>query len=131
VDEKGGRITIYSLERIKSARWLRGDKFDYPAHHDPQKHFETALFIATGDPVTVELRFTPGTRPFIRIRKFHRTQRLKELEDGRIHMTLKLPINFEIINWILSFGANVEVVSPPELRDAVREERSRALGVYG
>jgi predicted DNA-binding transcriptional regulator YafY len=45
-------------------------------------------------------------------------------------MTLKVPINFETVNWILSFGANVKVVSPPELRAKVKAELVKALEQY-
>ena len=45
-------------------------------------------------------------------------------------MTLKLPVNYETVNWILSFGANVKVIAPLELREAVGEELEKALGQY-
>jgi proteasome accessory factor B len=130
VEDWRGNMFTYSLERIKSAKWLKGEHFDYPAEYDPEKFFDKALFIAPADPVKVELVFTKGTKPFIRIRKYHRSQRFKDLPDGSVKMTLKVPANFETVNWILSFGSNVEVISPPELRDMVREELDRALGQY-
>ena len=76
------------------------------------------------------LVFSQGTKPFIKYRKFHRNQRLKDLDDGRVRMTLKIPVNFETVNWVLSFGSNVEVVSPKELRDEVLGELRRAVGLY-
>ena len=128
--EENGRVTTYSLERIKSAHYLKEASFDYPADHDPEKIFKEALFIVPGKPVPVEIVFTKSTRPFIRIRKFHQTQRLKDLPDGRIRMTLKVPINFETVNWVLSFGANAEVVSPPELKAMVKGELEKAIAIY-
>jgi predicted DNA-binding transcriptional regulator YafY len=130
VEEWDGKVLVYSLERIKGAEWLKGDHFEYPVDFDPEKYFETALFIAPAKPVSVKLVFTEGTKPFIRFRKFHDTQKLKNLKDGKVQMTLKVPVNFETVNWILSFGANVEVVSPPELRELVLQELDKALRQY-
>ncbi|MCP4602391.1 MAG: WYL domain-containing protein [Proteobacteria bacterium] len=120
----------FAIERIKSAKWLKGEHFEYPKNYDPEKFFDKALFIAPANPVPVEIVFTKGTKPFIKFRKFHKSQKLKDLADGRVKMTLKVPVNFETVNWILSFGSNAKVISPPELRDMVRRELEKALKNY-
>ncbi len=131
VETYGGRTLTYSLERIQKAEWLRGEHFNYPEKYDPEKFFDKALFIAPGKSVPIELVFTKGTKPFIRIRKYHKSQKLKELRDGRLRMSIKVPINFETKNWILSFGSNVKVMKPKELKDMVKEELEKALLQYG
>jgi predicted DNA-binding transcriptional regulator YafY len=45
-------------------------------------------------------------------------------------MTLEVPVNFETVSWILSFGSNVAVVAPPELREKVEAELISALDQY-
>jgi len=64
-------------------------------------------------------------------RKYHPTQRIELLDDGRTKLTISVPINDEVKYWVLSFGANAEVVSPPALREALAEELRRAAGMYG
>lgn len=129
VEEKN-EIRVFSLERIRRAEHLKGDKFIYPKSFDPDAYFKSALFITIGTPEPVELRFTSGTKPFIEIRKFHKTQKLKTLKDGRIQMNLRAPVNFETVNFVLSFGKHVEVIKPPSLRDLVREALRDALAQY-
>jgi predicted DNA-binding transcriptional regulator YafY len=130
VEEYDDQVLTYSLERITKADWLKGASFTYPETFDPEKYFDKALFIISGKPVTVKLRFGKGSAPFIKPRQYHRTAKKKLLSDGRIAMTLKVPINFETVNWVLSFGSNVEVVAPEELRDLVQEELKGALKLY-
>ncbi len=130
VEEYDDQVLTYSMERITSATWLRGEAFTYPEKFDPETYFEQALFIISGDPVPVKLRFGKGSAPFIKPRHYHRTAKKKNLADGRIEMTLKVPLNFETVNWVLSFGSNVEVVSPKELRDMVQKELKGALKLY-
>jgi predicted DNA-binding transcriptional regulator YafY len=110
---------------------MRGEKFTYPKKYAPEVFFRSALFITPGEPEPIELLFSETTEPFIRLRRFHETQQTKTLADGRIKMTLTAPVNFETVNWVLSFGSHVRVVEPKGLRDRVVEELKRALRGYG
>jgi predicted DNA-binding transcriptional regulator YafY len=129
VEEKQ-TVLVFSLERIKRAERLDKSKFAYPEDFNPETFFENALFITIGKPEPVELVFTATTKPFIGIRKFHRSQKLKSLNDGRIQMNLTVPVNFETVNFVLSFGRHVEVVKPESLREMVRCELKEALASY-
>jgi predicted DNA-binding transcriptional regulator YafY len=125
-----GAVRTYALERFESALWRRGERFDYPAEWDPERHFSSALFIYPGDPEPVEIEFEAGSDRFIGIRQFHPTQRMRTLDDGRIRLGLEVPIGDELVYWLLSFGRHVRVVSPETLRRRLRRELSAALDAY-
>lgn len=128
-----GRMRTLALERIRAVEWIRGSSFEFPEDFDPEAYFSGALFISPGKPQLVELVFTASTEPFIRIRRFHRSQRLSKMRDGRIRMTLRVPAgedDFEIVNFVLAFGKNVEVVRPVALRRRVRDELEAAMRLY-
>jgi predicted DNA-binding transcriptional regulator YafY len=129
VEEKDMPL-VFSLERIERAQRQQGVKFVYPEHFDPETFFKDALFITIGKPEPVEIVFTAETRPFIEIRKFHRTQKLTTLKDGRIQLSMKVPVNFETVNFVLSFGPFAEVKSPKSLRESVRDSLQSALKQY-
>lgn len=129
VEERNGE-RVFNLERITSAAWLKEQPFRYPRDYDPERFFEKSLFIVIGQPERVVLRFTATTEPFIKIRKFHKTQRLTKKRDGRLEMTLDVPVSFELVNWVLSFGPHVEAIGPPSLRDQVVDALSRTLAQY-
>ena len=50
---------------------------------------------------------------------WHRSQVLTELPDGHVELTVRVAGIVEIRPWILSWGDQVEVLDPPELREAV------------
>jgi len=50
---------------------------------------------------------------------WHRSQVLTDLPDGRLEMTVRVAGIVEIRPWILSWGDQVEVLEPADLRDAV------------
>jgi predicted DNA-binding transcriptional regulator YafY len=63
---------------------------------------------------------------------WHRSQRVTELPDGRVELTVTVAGIVEIRPWILSWGDGVEVLEPPELREAVaRSVRSAAARYEG
>ena len=125
------QVRIYALERITRATWQKDKPFAYPKDWHPDTYFRNALFIVPGDPQKVVLHFTPTTKRYIAIRVFHQSQKLKTLQDGTVQMTLHVPVNFELINWILSFGPHVNVISPQPLRQQVAGQLQAALAQYG
>jgi predicted DNA-binding transcriptional regulator YafY len=130
VDNDDGVTRIFALERMTRARWKREQPFAYPPKWNPESFFKNALFIVPGNPEKVVLHFTPTTKPYIQIRKYHESQKLKTLKDGTVEMRLKVPVNFELVNWILSFGQHVNVVSPQKLRTEVAGQLQAALAQY-
>jgi len=45
-------------------------------------------------------------------------------------MTLSVPVIFETVNFVLSFGKHVEVIRPESLREKVKEALGEALAQY-
>lgn len=61
---------------------------------------------------------------------WHPSQRLKDLPDGRVELTIRVNDLPGARNLVLRWGAHVEVLSPPALRDEVRTELQAALTKY-
>ncbi len=59
---------------------------------------------------------------------WHASQTLLPVKGGRLRMTLKVAETRELVGWVLSFGAGVQVISPPSLRETVHAEARRILG---
>ncbi len=128
--EEKKEIRVLAMERIKRAIHQKDDKFDYPNNFDPKIFFKKALFIVPGKPEQVELVFAPTSKPFIEIRHFHESQKIRVLKDGSIQMKLRVPINFETVNFVLSFGKYAEVIQPESLREQVKQHLREALKHY-
>ncbi len=81
-----------------------------------------SLVVIRRTPIAVEVVFDKATAAWARDRVWHPSQRLTPLRDGRLRMTLQVADTRELVGWILSFGSGIRVVSPPALRERVREE---------
>ena len=66
-------------------------------------------------PEEVRLLFTPEQAPYIKSKPLHPTQRHHETEAG-LEVRIIVVRNYELEAQLLSYGASVEVLSPPELR---------------
>jgi len=76
----------------------------------------------------VVLRFNARAADYIREKKWHESQRLRELKGGRVELKLKLSSLVEIERWILSWGGDAKVLKPRELGDSVRAAARKLLG---
>jgi predicted DNA-binding transcriptional regulator YafY len=75
----------------------------------------------------VRVIFARALAPYIRERLWHPSQKLRDLPDGRVEMTLTVADTLEVRRWILGYGVQAEVVEPEGLREALRVEAA-ALG---
>jgi predicted DNA-binding transcriptional regulator YafY len=67
---------------------------------------------------------------YIQRRTWHPSQKIKELKDGRILLTMTASGKEEIKEWILSFGSRGKVLSPKFLREEIKEDISETLAFY-
>jgi predicted DNA-binding transcriptional regulator YafY len=79
--------------------------------------------------ITVVLRFEESVADYIREKKWHSSQRLKELRTGGVELQLTLSSLVEIERWILSWGGRARVIRPAALARSVREAGRRIAGL--
>jgi proteasome accessory factor B len=66
----------------------------------------------------------------VREREWHESQELHDRPDGGLDLTLQLGALAEIEAWVLSWGADAEVLQPPEFRARLRATAARLLARY-
>lgn len=102
-----------------------------PAEWHPKAHYRDAFgVILDRPPERVVLRFTPRVAAYVRARVWHASEEKVELPDGGVELRMRVA-GRELVRWALEWGAQVEVVAPAWLREAVVAELRGALGGYG
>jgi proteasome accessory factor B len=101
----------------------------------PDRHLDSAIdrawdIIADQDPVDVVLRFRPEVAARVGEATWHPSQRVEIEADGSLLWRATVSGPIEIRLWILSWGDDVEVLEPPELRADVATTHERALARY-
>jgi predicted DNA-binding transcriptional regulator YafY len=130
LDDAKGEIRTFKLERLQSARILP-EPYSIPDDFDPAAYLEHSWRIMSSDrPEKVTLRFISDAAPFVRERSWHPSQEIEDHPDGGLTLRLCIAEPREMLPWIRSWGAQVEVIAPEWLRNKVAEELKSAAELY-
>lgn len=130
-DDWSGEMRTFKLERLERAQML-DQTYTIPADFDPNHYLETSWGIMHGeDQVEVVLQFSPAAASRVKESVWHPSQEIDDLKDGGCLLTVYVSEPKEMHPWIRSWGAEVEVVSPPSLRQVIAEEALRMAALYG
>ena len=77
-----------------------------------------------------KLHFTQAAGRYVLREAWHPKQRVQQLDDGSLMLTVPYSDSTEIVGEILRWGSRVEVVGPEDLRVKVREEAVRIAAQY-
>ena len=77
-----------------------------------------------------KLRFTPERARWVAGERWHSKQRSETLADGSYVLEIPYSDERELVGDLLRFGADVEVMAPPDLRGRIKRALHEAVGRY-
>ncbi|MBX0326830.1 WYL domain-containing protein [Oscillochloris sp. ZM17-4] len=128
-DRLRGAIRTFKIERIERADLL-DEHYTIPDDFDPYVFLSNAWGVMDDAEVGVHLRFEAEVAPRVRESVWHHSQRLVERDDGGCDLLMTIGGIREVMPWVLSWGADVEVIAPPELRAEVYAHSTRMAALY-
>jgi proteasome accessory factor B len=129
-DETRDALRTFKIERIRDAA-LTPRTFDPPEAGSMEDTLRRAWdIIADQPPVDVVLRFAPSVAARVGEATWHPTQVIEPADDGSLVWRATVAGTIEIRLWILSWGDEVEVLAPADLRDDVAATHRRAAERY-
>ncbi len=126
--EQYGQMRTFAATRIREVS-LQEDHFtrDESLTGDP---FPNSLGVHEGPPIHVEIEFTPDVAPYVKERRWHRSQTLTDHDDGRVTMALEVCDDWTLRSWILGFGPRARVLAPAALAEQIHDDLEAALARY-
>jgi predicted DNA-binding transcriptional regulator YafY len=131
-----GRSSVHRDVKVFRIPWIdrvavTDDPYTIPPRFNLERFLGMAWTSERGkDRHEVWLRFSARVAPGIRDTLWHRSQSLAELPDQRADLHLVIDGLDEIVGWVLSFGDQVEVLAPVELRQRVESVATRLVHFY-
>jgi predicted DNA-binding transcriptional regulator YafY len=120
-------IRTFAPARIKSVK-LTGETFERPKKFSLEKRLRDSFGVHSGQgEFDVVLHFNTRAADYVREKKWHESQQLRELKNGGVELSLKLSSLMEIERWVLSWGGDAKVLKPRELADAVKSAAKKIL----
>jgi len=124
-----GDIRTLAVERIMEITRM-GTFFAYPENFDPEELLELAFDIVYEKPINVKIWFSADQARYIKERKWSKTQEIKDQKDGSIILSMHTSGRWDIKKWVLSYGAEAQVLEPEDLRNDISDELAAAQGNY-
>lgn len=125
-------VRTFVPSRVQQAE-PTGETFPRPERFSLERELRDSFGVHSAQGAfDVRVRFTPQVADYIREKRWHASQQLKELPDGGVELRLRLSSLVEIERWILSWGGEAIPLAPPELVASIgRAARRLARRVTG
>lgn len=120
----------YALDRISELNILE-DKF-LPDDFDFEDYFKYSFGITVTDdePINVILGFSCLQGKYIKALPIHPTQKILIDTDKELRISVEVKPSYEFYEKILGYGANIKVLSPPEIVNELKEKLEEASNQY-
>lgn len=128
-DESRGAPRTFKIDRIRDVS-LTTQTFEPPVSSVEDAFVDAWDIIADQPVVDVVLRFDPTIAARVAEARWHPSQRLEPQPDGSLLWRGRVSGTIEIRLWILSWGAQVEVLEPADLRRDVATTWRAAAARY-
>ena len=123
-------IRTFSLSRMYSAT-RTGKKFTIPEDFSFRElsgsHFGVHW---TEGEIEVKIRFNQRVAEYVKERSWHRSQRIEECGNGDVILSMTVNHLLELKRWILSWGADAQVIEPESFARDIRGTLVNAADLY-
>jgi proteasome accessory factor B len=122
-------IRTFVPARIQLAR-PTGRTFDRSPKFSLEARLRDSFGVHSGEGnYDVVIRFNARAADYVREKKWHESQHLRELRNGEVELRLKLSGLGEVERWVLGWGGDAKVIRPKELVESVNAAARKILGV--
>jgi predicted DNA-binding transcriptional regulator YafY len=122
-DQMRAARRIFVLSRMRAVCSAKNEfSAPRPGDADIRKLFQNSFQIWQTEDAKLQkivLCFSGRAAQLVRERHWHLSQRIQELADGTLELRMTLNALEEMVPWILSWGKECRVLSPPELQRKV------------
>jgi proteasome accessory factor B len=120
-------IRTFVPARIKAVKET-GETFTPSKKFSLEQRLRDSFGVLSGQgEFDVVVRFSKRVADYVREKKWHDSQQLRELRDGAVELSLKLSSLAEVERWVLSWGGDAVVMLPQQLKESVRQAAKRII----
>lgn len=127
-----GKIITYGLDRMANLD-VTDQTGDKPKGFNPDLYFKHSIGITASDdaiPQEVKFKATNVAAKYIDSQPFHQSQEILESNDSFTTFSLFAQVSEELTRQLLSYGGEVEVLSPRTLKSEIKSRVEEMVRVY-
>jgi predicted DNA-binding transcriptional regulator YafY len=122
-------MRLFRIDRIRKVT-ITALQFQRDCEFTLEKYFESSWGVYAGEKVEIKLLLSGKAAVVVSSGKRHASQQVVKRKDGSVEYTVTVAGTDEIVRWIIGFGGEAQVISPPELVDQVRRMAAEILKNY-
>ena len=128
------RIWNLPLDRIEKINQANDKEYRNIEFYNWRQHFNEIVgvtFYEEKQAVRIKLKFSESRLPYVKTKPIHSSQKpCVDPETGESYLEIKVRPNRELIQKLLSFGEDLEVISPQEIKNEMIQHLEQALANY-
>lgn len=127
---------IFLMDHVKKLKVVENSTFKLPDGFDLHNVYSSAWGVWTLDedhraePEKVRLKIVKGIAGRFKMVSYHDSQQFKAMPEGEAEVTFKVTGAGEMIPWLMSWGAAVQVIEPQWLKEQLLQSMQEAAGAY-
>lgn len=124
------KVLDFRLDRIRALQVLE-TTFTCPPDFDLEAYLGPSFGMYKGERTfAVHVRFSSYQARWIKEEVWHESQIMVERPDGTLDVRMQVSGLADVARWVLAYGGEAEVISPPVLRQRVATEARRMAALY-
>jgi predicted DNA-binding transcriptional regulator YafY len=125
-------IRTFNISRVLEAEVVPGKTYEIPPRFSIERYLGNAWQMIRQKPydIPVKIHFSPLVARNVAEVNWHKTQKLKFLDNGSLEYQVTVDGLDEISWWIMGYGAEASVIEPPELKQKMTEHAKRMFQQY-
>lgn len=125
------QLRTFALPRMRKVLNTKA-RFKRPPDFSISRHLVDSFGVFTGRKVhKVKIRFDAFASRLVGERRWHPSQKVRQLSGGRIELSMDVGGLEEIERWVLSWGTHAQVLEPRELVEQLRKVTESLGRLYG
>lgn len=126
-NEEMEEVVNYRVDRIRNVvelkKTVENDDFDL------RKHFDSCFNMYPGEVLEIKIKFDNHLINAI-IDRFGKDLTIEIYDENKFILITEAALSTGLVRWILNWGSDAKVLSPPKLIDKIREEVKRMNSLY-
>lgn len=123
-------IRTFAISRIRTYA-LTSETFSVPGSFSMEDYIDKTFDQIHKDELhDVAIRFTPFQAQWIRERRWHPSQEIKEHPNGGLTLKMRVGALDAVMRWVMRHGSEAQVLEPQELREMIKSELAMMESLY-
>jgi len=123
---------FWKADRFLDAKVLDNEYFERPVDFDVDAMMANVVvpYVGASRTVLATIRFSGYAAKIVQEENLRTIRQIRRKKGNVVYVEMEVEPGKSFLRWVMKFGALAEIISPPELRDTIKEELQATIKLY-